>query len=111
MKSVVSILYFLCRSGDLIEERPIFGREISRLWNLGKTVILGKDEGPVNKVAIFTQQLCITAHLKVFPGKFSIVNFGSIGSEGVANLIGSKILEEIFKINGPPFRFTKGFSF
>ena len=58
-------------------------------------LVLDEDEEPVGEVAVFAEKLGVAAALKIFPGKFRILVFRSIGSDCIADLISGKLGEEI----------------
>src|SRR5690242_6259681 len=75
------------------------------------TVILRKNKRSIDEVAVFTEQLCIAAHLEILPGKFRILIFRSIRCDRIADLIRGKLLKEGVKVYIPPFGFAELASF
>jgi hypothetical protein len=57
--------------------------------------MLCKDEHPVGEIPELTQEIAITPHLKVFPTKGRVAALRGIGSNGIADLVGLEVLEEL----------------
>src|SRR3989344_2458218 len=75
--------------------------------NHSLSMLIDKDQDPIDKITKLSKKLAITSHLKIFPAKFRVRRFRSISSNRIASLISSVLFEKIFEVNIPTIRLRK----
>lgn len=100
---VEELLHLGLHADELLDGLMIIVGPFPTLGYTPLEVLLGKDEGAIDEVAIDSHQLVVVTSLKVLPREVVILGLGSIGGEHVAQhiLLAGELLKVLVEPYGP----------